>query len=126
MSPSSRLTEGFAPSSVAGGAASRIDPASTAFHPAWRRAIAEVAISEPVDTENTPVETVRAAQERLKESTKVLDTITTDSAAYYNEVRSLFSLFGPWDGMMTCMIAARPLYMRWTSESRSGAPTIRS
>lgn len=74
-------------SSVAGGAASRIDPASSAFNPSWRKAISEVAISQPVDGENASVEAIREAQERLREDTKLLDTITTDSAAYYNEVR---------------------------------------
>ncbi|KAJ3515976.1 hypothetical protein NMY22_g14312 [Coprinellus aureogranulatus] len=78
------LPRGAAFNSVAGGAASKMNP-DMAFNPSWRRAIAEVAISQPVDVENGAIETIRAARESLKEDTKILDTITTDSAAYYNE-----------------------------------------
>lgn len=79
------LPGGASFNSVAGGAASRIDPDSSAFNPAWRKAITEVIISQTVDIENESIDTIRAAQERLRKGTRVLDTITTDSAAYYNE-----------------------------------------
>ena len=70
---------------VAGGASSQIDPDSVAFHPSWRKALALIYISESWD-ENASVDGIRAAQQRLIDNTGILDTISTDSAAYYNEV----------------------------------------
>jgi hypothetical protein len=62
-----------------------VDPDSVAFNPSWRKALVEVAISESWG-ENASGDEIRAAQQRLIANTKILDTITTDSAAYYNEV----------------------------------------
>ncbi|KAJ2935487.1 hypothetical protein H1R20_g1607, partial [Candolleomyces eurysporus] len=69
---------------VAGGASSQIDPDSVAFHPSWRNALATIAIAESW-SENALVDEIRAAQQRLIDSTRILDTISTDSATYYNE-----------------------------------------
>ncbi|KAF6760509.1 FAD binding domain-containing protein [Ephemerocybe angulata] len=79
------LPRGVSLNSVAGGASSLIDPSSSAFHPSWRRAIAEITISESWGDSDSTVENIRAAQARLQATTRVLDTVTTDSAAYYNE-----------------------------------------
>jgi hypothetical protein len=73
---------------VAGGAASQIDPDSVAFHPSWRKALALIYISQSWD-ENASVNEIRAAQQQLIANTQILDTISTDSAAYYNEVSRL-------------------------------------
>ncbi|KAF5339816.1 hypothetical protein D9611_009144 [Ephemerocybe angulata] len=79
------LPRGVSLNSVAGGASSLIDPSSSAFHPSWRRAIAEITISESWGDSDSTVENIHAAQLRLQATTRVLDTVTTDSAAYYNE-----------------------------------------
>lgn len=57
-----------------------------ALHPAWRNALAQVFITEPWD-DGASVETLRAVQKRIRDNTLVLDEISTDSAAYMNEVR---------------------------------------
>ncbi|KAJ2912752.1 hypothetical protein MD484_g7668, partial [Candolleomyces efflorescens] len=69
---------------VAGGVSSRVYPDSVAFNPSWRKALVEVAISESWG-ENASGDEIRAAQQRLIANTQILDTITTDSASYYNE-----------------------------------------
>ncbi|KAJ2912448.1 hypothetical protein MD484_g7967, partial [Candolleomyces efflorescens] len=69
---------------VAGGNSARIDPDSVAFHPSWRKALALIYISESWD-QNASVTEIRAAQQKLIDNTAILDTISSDSAAYYNE-----------------------------------------
>ena len=75
-------------SSVAGGAVSRVDPESTGLNPSWRKAIAEVSISESWE-EGADSATILAARERLKQGTDVLDKLTKDSGSYLNEVRNI-------------------------------------
>ena len=76
----------YFPSSVAGGAVSRVDPESTGLNPSWRNAIAEVYITESWD-EGADAATILAAIERLKKGTDDLDKLTKDSGSYLNEVR---------------------------------------
>jgi hypothetical protein len=71
---------------IAGGAVLRQDKDSAGVHPGWRNALAEVYTSENWE-EGASAEIIHAAQQRLKGNTVVLDSITTDSAAYLNEVR---------------------------------------
>ena len=70
---------------IAGGAVLRVDPESTGLNPAWRNTVAQVYVAESHE-EGASAETIRATQQRLVENTAILDTITTDSAAYLNEV----------------------------------------
>jgi hypothetical protein len=86
--PSQHTLIPFSPSSVAGGAVSRVDPESTGLNPSWRKAIAQVYITESWE-EGANSTTILAARERLKKGTDVLDKLTKDSGSYLNEVRIL-------------------------------------
>ena len=72
-------------SSIAGGAVSRVDPESTGLNPSWRKAVTEVYVvaSWP---EGSTVDFIFQQIDELKQSTLILDKLTTDSGSYLNEV----------------------------------------
>lgn len=71
-------------SSVAGGVVSRPHPDSAGLNPSWRNALSEVVIS--VAWPDGPVLDFSQKIDELKQSTLILDKLTTDSASYLNEV----------------------------------------
>jgi hypothetical protein len=78
-------------SSVGGGAVSRVDPDSTGLHPSWRSALSEVVIETTWRTDSSTTEFSQQI-DQLKQSTLILDQLTTDSASYLNEVTKLFQI----------------------------------
>ena len=78
-------------SSIAGGAVSRVDPESTGLNPSWRKAVTEVYVvaSWP---EGSTVDFIFQQIDGLKQSTLILDKLTTDSGSYLNEVTNPWSL----------------------------------
>ncbi|KAF9555544.1 FAD binding domain-containing protein [Agrocybe pediades] len=78
------LKAGVGINSVGGGAVSKVDPSSTGLNPSWRKALAEVYISETWE-EGASAATIAQARERLKQNTDVIDKLTTDSGSYLNE-----------------------------------------
>ena len=79
-------------SSVGGGAVSRVDPDSTGLNPSWRNAISEVTI-ETTWRGDGSVTDFSQQIDRLKQSTLIIDQLTTDSASYLNEVYLLIFIF---------------------------------
>ena len=73
-------------SSVAGGAVSRVDPDSTGLNPSWRKALFEVYVSTTWP-EGSTADFISQKIDGLKQSTLVLDQLTTDSGSYLNEVK---------------------------------------
>ncbi|EAU82222.2 FAD binding domain-containing protein [Coprinopsis cinerea okayama7 len=68
---------------AAGGAVSKVDPESVALNPAWRRAAAQLYLAEPLaELDLNAIEVVR---QRLINGTRIIDPISVDSAAYFNE-----------------------------------------
>ena len=80
----------FASSSVAGGAVSRVDSDATGLNPSWRKALAEVMISASWP-EGSTTDFIFQQIDQLKQSTLILDQLTTDSGSYLNEVRIFFN-----------------------------------
>ena len=76
-------------SSVAGGAVSRVDPDSMGLNPSWRKAISEVFFSV-FWREGSTTDLIFQKIDQLKQSTLVLDQLTTDSGSYLNEVKEHF------------------------------------
>ena len=79
-------------SSIAGGAVSRVDPESTGLNPSWRKAISEVYITMTWP-EGSTVDSIFQKIDAMKQSTLILDELTTDSGSYLNEVIN-HSFFG--------------------------------
>ena len=73
-------------SSVGGGAVSRVDPDSTGLHPSWRNALSEVVIETTWTAAEGSSTQFSQKIDQLKQSTLILDQLTTDSASYLNEV----------------------------------------
>ena len=73
-------------SSVAGGAVSRVDPDSAGLNPSWRKALSEVYIVASW-SEGSTADFISQQIDGLKQSTLVLDQLTTDSGSYLNEVK---------------------------------------
>ena len=69
----------------AGGAVSRVDPDSTGLNPSWRKALSEVYIVATWP-EGSTVDFIFQQIDKLKQSTLILDELTTDSGSYLNEV----------------------------------------
>ena len=76
-------------SSVAGGAVSLVDPDSTGLNPSWRKALSEVYITTSWPDGST-ADFISQQIDELKQSTLVLDQLTTDSGSYLNEVIFFF------------------------------------
>ena len=76
-------------SSVGGGAVTRVDPDSTGLHPSWRNALSEIVIETTWRDNSSTIEFSQQIN-RLKQSTIILDQLTTDSASYLNEVLLFF------------------------------------
>jgi len=74
-------------SSVAGGAVSRVDPDSTGLNPSWRKALSQVFISASWP-EGSTADFISQQINRFKQSTLILDQLTTDSGSYLNEVNN--------------------------------------
>ncbi|EAU80813.2 FAD/FMN-containing protein [Coprinopsis cinerea okayama7 len=70
---------------VAGGAVAQPDPDSAGLNPAWREAVAEVYFGEFWNENENDVETIERARERLINGTNILDPVSVNSAAYFNE-----------------------------------------
>ena len=70
---------------MGGGAVSRVDPDSTGLHPSWRNALSEVVIETTWKADGSATEFSKQI-DRLKQSTLILDQLTTDSVSYLNEV----------------------------------------
>lgn len=70
---------------------SLVDTDSTGLNPSWRKALSEVYIvaSWP---EGSTADFIFQQIDELKQSTLVLDQLTTDSGSYLNEVKKLFFL----------------------------------
>lgn len=73
-------------SSVAGGMVSRIDPDSTGLNPSWRNALSEVYITASWP-EGSTADSIFQQNEEFRQSTLILDQLTTDSGSYLNEVK---------------------------------------
>ena len=73
-------------SSVAGGAVSHINPDSTGLNPSWRKALSQVYIYTTW-SEGSPAHVVSQQIDKMKQSTLILDRLTTDSGSYLNEVK---------------------------------------
>ena len=65
---------------------SRVDPDSTGLNPSWRNAISEVFVSV-FWREGSTSDFIFQKIDQLKQSTLILDQLTTDSGSYLNEVR---------------------------------------
>ncbi|KAF8814778.1 FAD-binding domain-containing protein [Phlegmacium glaucopus] len=78
------LNGGVTLNSVAGGAVSRVDPESTGLNPSWRKAISEVYVSATWP-EGSTADFIFQKINHLKQSTLILDQLTTDSGSYLNE-----------------------------------------
>ena len=74
---------------MAGGAVSRVDPDSTGLNPSWRKALSEVYVGASWP-EGSTADFIFQQIEGLKQSTLILDKLTTDSGSYLNEVRFYF------------------------------------
>jgi hypothetical protein len=74
-------------SSVAGGAVSLVDPDSMGLNPSWRNAISEVFVAA-LWREGSTTDFIFQQIDKLKQSTLILDQLTTDSGSYLNEVRT--------------------------------------
>ena len=68
---------------------SRIDPDSTGLNPSWRKALSEVYISASWP-EGSTADFILQQIDELKQSTLILDQLTTDSGSYLNEVFFFF------------------------------------
>ena len=64
---------------------SLVDPDSTGLNPSWRKALSEVYISASWP-EGSTADFIFQQIDELKQSTLVLDQLTTDSGSYLNEV----------------------------------------
>ena len=71
---------------MAGGAVSRVHPDSAGLNPAWRNAISEIVIAASTSDSSTADFFLKI--DYMKQSTLILDQLTTDSASYLNEVTS--------------------------------------
>lgn len=69
---------------MAGGAVSRPHPDSAGLNPAWRNAISEIVIAAA--TSDSSAADFSLKIDYMKQSTLILDQLTTDSASYLNEV----------------------------------------
>ncbi|KAF8800845.1 FAD-binding domain-containing protein [Phlegmacium glaucopus] len=78
------LDGGVSLNSVAGGAVSRVDPDSTGLNPSWRKALSEVYITASWP-EGSTADFIFQQIDQLKQSTFILDQLTTDSGSYLNE-----------------------------------------
>ena len=83
----------FKLSSIAGGAVSRAHPDSAGLNPAWRNAISEIVIAAA--TSDSPAADFFVKVDYMKQSTLILDQLTTDSASYLNEVNTKFNFVIP-------------------------------
>ena len=64
---------------------SLIDPDSTGLNPSWRKALSEVYIVSSWPDGST-ADFIFQQIDKLKQSTLILDRLTTDSGSYLNEV----------------------------------------
>ena len=62
-----------------------VDPDSTGLNPSWRKAVTEVFIVA-LWSEGSTVDFIFQQIDELKQSTLILDKLTTDSGSYLNEV----------------------------------------
>jgi hypothetical protein len=65
---------------------SRIDPDSTGLNPSWRKALSEVYITATWP-EGSTANFIFQQIDEFKQSTLILDQLTTDSGSYLNEVK---------------------------------------
>ena len=108
-------------SSIAGGAVSRVDPESTGLNPSWRKAVTEVYVvaSWP---EGSTVDFIFQQIDGLKQSTLILDKLTTDSGSYLNEVTKPWSLCeSKLVSLIDLFISFRLLLMNSISRNLSSA-----
>ena len=108
-------------SSIAGGAVSRVDPESTGLNPSWRKAVTEVYVvaSWP---EGSTVDFIFQQIDGLKQSTLILDKLTTDSGSYLNEVTNPWSLReSKLVSLIDLFISFRLLLMNLISRNLSSA-----
>ena len=63
-----------------------VDPDSTGLNPSWRKALSEVYITASWP-EGSTTDFIFQRTNQLKQSTLVLDQLTTDSGSYLNEVK---------------------------------------
>jgi hypothetical protein len=78
------LEGGVGMNSIAGGAVSRVDPDSTGLNPSWRKALSEVYITA-YWPEGSTIDFIFQQIDKMKQSTLILDKLTTDSGSYLNE-----------------------------------------
>ena len=79
---------------MGGGAVNRQDPEATGLNPSWRKSLAQLYITEGWK-DGTPLSQIKQLRQRLVEGTKVLDTVSVNSAAYLNEVHPHFTFLSP-------------------------------
>ena len=70
---------------------SLVDPDSTGLNPSWRKALSEVYFTTSWSDGST-ADFISQKIDEFKQSTLVLDKLTTDSGSYLNEVNFLFFL----------------------------------
>jgi hypothetical protein len=70
---------------------SQPDPDSVGLNPSWRSALAHAVIGQGW-VEGTPSSTILEYREQIKANISQLDTLTTDSGAYFNEVSRQFAI----------------------------------
>jgi hypothetical protein len=70
--------------SVGGGAVNKVTPSSTGLNPSWRQAVSEVHTTVGWE-DGATAEQISQQRGILKNSTNILDKITTDSGSYLNE-----------------------------------------
>ncbi|KAF9467715.1 hypothetical protein BDZ94DRAFT_1248856 [Collybia nuda] len=69
---------------VAGGAVSKPDPESMGLNPAWRKALGHVLFTENW-AEGANITEIQKAKQRVRDYVRILDTLTPESGAYFNE-----------------------------------------
>ena len=108
-------------SSIAGGAVSRVDPESTGLNPSWRKAVTEVYVVASW-LEGSTVDFIFQQIDGLKQSTLILDKLTTDSGSYLNEVTNPWSLCeSKLVSLIDLFISFRLLLMNSISRNLSSA-----
>ena len=70
---------------VAGGAVSKVNPNSAGLNPAWRKAIGQVSASINWN-EGTSTADINSLRKIAALNLELLDSISVDHAAYFNEV----------------------------------------
>jgi hypothetical protein len=77
---------------VAGGAVSKVNPDSAGLNPAWRKTIGQVSASINWN-EGTSTAGINSLRKIAASNLELLDTISIDHAAYYNEVRRRWTFY---------------------------------